>query len=390
MGYNFFIYSANFLPNIGGVEKFTDNLARQLVAMGHSATIVTNNVFGLANHEVLDSGAEVFRLPCHSLFNGRLPLPKHGRKFNNLRDDIYTKPVDYIIINTRFYPHTFIGAQHATAKGIKPIIIDHGSAYLTFGNKAIDPLVKAYEHAITHALKTRYSANFYGVSQASAAWLETFGIKASGVINNSIDADQYLKQASDKNFREQFGENAFIISFTGRLIPEKGIATLIGAAERLSEDATIKFLIAGDGPLMSKLKKSNPGNIHTLGKLESADIAALLRQSDVFCLPTRSEGFSTSLLEAAACYTAPIITNVGGVSEMIPSEDYGVILKTQSCEEVSLAITTLKESPVRLSNIGKNIGKRVRDYFSWQRTADLAIAACKKANSLQAITPKRK
>ena len=132
MGYNFFIYSANFLPNIGGVEKFTDNLARQLIAMGHSATIVTNNVFNSLAHETLESGAEIFRLPCRPFLNGRLPFPRHGQDFNDLIDRIYEKPVDYVVINTRFYPHTFIGAQHAATKGIKPIIIDHGSAYLTF------------------------------------------------------------------------------------------------------------------------------------------------------------------------------------------------------------------------------------------------------------------
>lgn len=380
MGYNFFIYSANFLPNIGGVEKFTDNLARQLVAMGHSATIVTNNVFNSLAHETLESGAEIFRLPCRPFLNGRLPFPRHGQDFNDLIDRIYEKPVDYVVINTRFYPHTFIGAQHAATKGIKPIIIDHGSAYLTFGNKAIDLLVKGYEHMVTIALKARYNSDFYGVSQASAAWLETFGIKASGVINNSIDADRYFNQASDRDFREQFSQSCFIVSFTGRLIPEKGISTLLDAANRLSDDTTIKFLIAGDGPLMSELKKNNPGNIYLLGKLDSKDIAALLRQSDVFCLPTRSEGFSTSLLEAAACYTTPIITNVGGVPEMIPSEKYGIILKSQSSEEVASAITMLKESPKRLNAMSKQIGERVRIFFSWQRTADLLIAACKNAN----------
>ena len=131
---------------------------------------------------------------------------------------------------------------------------------------------------------------------------------------------------------------------------------------------------------MSELKKNNPGNIYLLGKLDSKDIAALLKQSDVFCLPTRSEGFSTSLLEAAACYTTPIITNVGGVPEMIPSEKYGIILKSQSSEEVASAITMLKESPKRLNAMSKQIGERVRIFFSWQRTADLLIAACKNAN----------
>ena len=86
MGYNYFIYSANFLPNIGGVEKFTDTLARQLNALRHSATIVTNNVFNSLAHATLESGAEIFRLPCRPFLNGRLPYPRQGQDFNDIID----------------------------------------------------------------------------------------------------------------------------------------------------------------------------------------------------------------------------------------------------------------------------------------------------------------
>ena len=85
-----FIYSANYLPNIGGVEKYTYNLANQLELLGVHACIVTNNVFNLAEEETLESGATVYRLPCHPLIGGRLPVPKRNTPFKDLLERIYS------------------------------------------------------------------------------------------------------------------------------------------------------------------------------------------------------------------------------------------------------------------------------------------------------------
>ena len=375
-----FIYSANFLPNIGGVEKYTHFLANQLQSMGYNAVIVTNNVFSLESIEETETGAKIYRLPCHPLIGGRFPLPKKNAEFRRLFNEIRRSPTSFIVINTRFYPHTFLGVQHAEAAGIRPIVIDHGSAYLTFGNPAIDVAVKGYEHAITAKLK-RHDLDFYGVSEASVEWLKTFGIEGLGVINNSIDAEEYLAQASERNFKSELGsKDCFLVSFTGRLIPEKGVRNLLEAARLLSDDPQIQIVLAGDGPLKQELTDRNPGNMHLLGRLDGNDIAALLEQSDCFCLPTRSEGFSTSLLESAACYTTPVITNVGGVPEMIPSPDYGVILKSQDPHEIAGAIRQLKADPTHNATLASNIGKRVREEFSWKATAEKIITACERAN----------
>ena len=374
------IYSANYLPSYGGVEQFTRNVARQLAKDRLNVYIVTNNVYGLAEKENAVEGFCIYRLPCHPFINGRLPIPNKNRNFKQLFDEIKALPTDYVVINTRFYPHTFLGVKHAEKAGVRPIVIDHGSAYLTFGNPTIDVAVKAYEHAVTAKLK-RHSVDFYGVSGASVEWLKTFDIEGLGVINNSIDADEYLAQASERDFKEEVANSdCFLVSFTGRLIPEKGVRNLLEAAKLLSNDPQIQFALAGDGPLKNELEQNNPGNMHLLGRLDASDIAALLKQSDCFCLPTRSEGFSTSLLEAAACYTTPVITNVGGVPEMIPSPEYGVILESQKPEEIATAIRDLKSNPARNAKLASNVGERVRKEFSWAATANKIIAACEKAN----------
>lgn len=382
MAYHICLFSAHFLPSIGGVEKYTDNLARTLAEQGHRVTIVTNNTFGLTEHECLTNNVEIYRLPCIPLFNGRLPLPKRAGRFKTLLKELESNIFDFVSINTRFYPHTFIGVRLAEKQGIRPVVIDHGSAYLTFGSSLIDKVVVIYERAITALLK-RHSIDFYGVSQASSDWLKTFGIRSKGVLSNAINAQKFRQSASSRNFRAELRipGSSPVVSFTGRLIPEKGVDKLCAAAALIEQSAhPIHVLIAGAGPLERELRKSLPSNAHLLGKLSSPDIAALLAQSDAFCMPTRSEGFSTSLLEASACGTPAIITNVGGVAEMIPDDTYGVVLPSTEPRAIAQAITTLCNDPDARNAIAHNIRNRTETEFSWQTTATKVLKACQEAN----------
>lgn len=375
------IYSANYLPNIGGIEKFTERLSLQLCSMGHQVTIVTNNVFDLPDIEMLDGNIEIYRLPCYPLIGGRFPIPKKNTRYKELINELFRQPVDGVLVNARFYPHSFTGVKHAERYGIKPVLIDHGSAYLTFDNSLLDTFVIAYEHMMTALLK-RHQIDYYGISRASLRWLRTFRVNGLGVINNSIDADDYLSKASDRPFVEELGidSDSLKVCFTGRLIPEKGISELLGAAELLKGD-NVEFMIAGDGPLRKTVEGRNLGNVHLLGRLSQEDVAALLKQCDVFCLPTRSEGFSTSLLEAAACYCAPVITNVGGVEEMIPSEEYGVVLSSQSSSLIARTVHDLNTDRGKVCDVSKKIGERVRCLFSWEQTASKVVQAFERAGN---------
>lgn len=375
------IFSANYLPNIGGVEKYTQNLAFALEELGKKAIIVTNNCFNLTSYENVSANISIYRLPCYPLFNGRFPLPKKNADYKKLLKQLNEEKINYISINTRFYPHTFTGVKLAEHKGIKPIVVDHGSAYLTFGNKVADVFVRAWEHVVTTLLK-RHDIDFYTVSEAGLHWLTNFNIAGKGVLNNSIDTVSFRKQSSHRNFRDELNltESDFIVSFIGRFIPEKGIIPLAEAAQQLQSNSNIRFLLAGDGPLKNAIKEYRLRNVHLLGKINSNDVAALLETSDCFCLPTRSEGFSTSLLEAAACETTSVITHVGGVDELMPTNEYGIIIDNTSPEIITQAILELYNDPELNKKMAAKIHARVMNEFSWKKTAEKTISACHLAN----------
>lgn len=373
-------FSAQFLPHMGGVENYTVNLSKELLRQG-SRVIVATSANGMSpSCEVVD-GIEVYRLPSFSLLKGRLPITKKNKQYGQMMAELDSIDVDYVIVNTRFYPHSVEGLRYARRKGITPLLIDHGSAYLTLNNAVIDKLIALHEHAITK-VDMRYSPDVYAVSKRGAKWVSTFGISAKGVLNNAIDAQSFRDMSSGRDFVHEYmlDPEGIVVSFTGRLIPEKGIDILLDAAALVNSSSEVEcpiyFFLAGEGPLLQKIEESGLVNVFALGRLTLPDVSALLSQSDVFCLPSRSEGFATSLLECAAWGVAPVITRVGGVDELIPSSEYGCVLDNATPECIANAIIDLADNPEEMRRKGASIQKHVECNFSWSKTAEDLHVAC--------------
>ncbi|WP_182279391.1 glycosyltransferase family 4 protein [Collinsella intestinalis] len=369
------IFSALFPPSMGGVERFTDCLSAELAHEGHSVVVVTNNTHGLDSKEMLHSGVQVVRLPCVNLVDGRYPVPVRNALFYELMNYLNDIEFDGVLVNARFYLHSLLGVQFARRQGLRAVVLDHGSAYLTLGSRVLDRMIKFYEDCITSYLR-RLSVDFYGISAKSAEWLKHFGIVPKGVIGNAIDAASFRGQASNRSYRDELGiaDDALLLSFTGRLVPEKGIDVLLETMGLLHE-YPVELVVAGDGPLLSSIEDAHLSNVHAVGRLEQPDIAALLLESDLFCLPTRSEGFCTSLLESAACGTPFLVTDVGGAKEIAPNEDYGFITDSANASEFASIVNSIIDSQVDLQHMGGLCASRVESTCSWSAVASILLAA---------------
>ena len=370
-GGTYAIFSAQYPPHLGGIEVFTRSVAQALVSRGDRVTVVTNDTEELGAGVDWDEGVEVVRLPCVPLVSGRLPLPIYSGEGRRLRRELDERDFDGVLVNARFYPHSLYGMRLARSKGLRPVVLDHGSAYLSFSNLVLDPIVRFYERRIT-SWGRKFGAAYYGISQKSAEWLETFGIRACGVIPNAIDDAQYRSCASLRNYREELGLNAssFVVAFVGRLIPEKGVSQIIEAS-RVPElrERGVTFVLAGDGPLANVVGAAEGDGLRWVGRLSRGDTAALLSQANVMCLPTRSEGFSTTLLEASACGCPSVITDVGGARELIPDERFGTIVPSQDVEEIVSALVRLFDNPDVLKEQARLCASIVESQYSWDSTA---------------------
>lgn len=362
------LFSALYPPHLGGIERFTESLARELVSMGCRVTVVSNNTENLQSYEIVD-GVSIFRLPCIPALSGRMPFPKLNAEYRKLIKQISAHRYDGVLINTRFYLHSLLGLQVAKRTASKAIVLDHGSSHIAFGNRFLDPIVAAYEHAVTNVIKG-YKPRFYGISAKSAEWLRHFGIQASGVISNSIDSFHYVAQASNREFRQELSlrDSDCLVAFVGRLISAKGVLELIEAVEASDRD-NLYLAIAGDGPLKERVLEFESSRIAYLGRLDSSDVAKLLCDSNVLCLPSRSEGFCTTLLEASACGTASIVTDVGGARELIPNSEYGMIIADANPATISDALCFAADHREDLARMGQKSHLRVQADYSWRSVA---------------------
>lgn len=375
------IFSALYAPSMGGVETYTQNLAAALGAMGCRVVVVTMNTHGAAASEQHGS-VEVVRLPCHSVLGGRYPVPKHNAAYRQVTECLIAAAPDYVVVNTRFYPLSLEGLKFARRLGVTPILVEHGSAHLSMGSAPVNAVVEAVEHAMT-AFDAHQRPVCYAVSKKASAWLAHFGMQSAGELPNAIDADAYAARASQRAFRDELGipADALLVASAGRLVPEKGVMQLAQAAAQLArEGRNVHVVMAGAGPLEGQLTSMDAPNLHLVGKLDRADLAALYQQADVYCLPSRSEGFATTLLESAACGTPAVVTSVGGTDELIPSERFGTIIPSMQPDAIADALRRADDDRGALQAQGRAVAERVREICSWRQTAQRTLEACRKAN----------
>lgn len=137
------------------------------------------------------------------------------------------------------------------------------------------------------------------------------------VVPNGVDTKRY--QPGPSAFKAEVGARR-LVTFMGRLDPEKNVGKLLTAWRELAPPADVQLAIMGDGVLGERLraKFADVPNVHWLGFVaDEARRIDVLRGSDLFVLPSSVEGLSLALLEAMACGAVPVATDVGADGEVI-------------------------------------------------------------------------
>ncbi|WP_270302849.1 glycosyltransferase family 4 protein [Baileyella intestinalis] len=366
------IFSAQFYPHMGGVERYTYKLSVEMVRKGYDVVIVTSGDRGKTYTENFEKGISVVRVSSYQMMNERMPVMKCSRELSQIITNEFQKHgIEFCIVNTRFYLLSVFGMRYARKNNIPLITIEHGSNYLTFNNVILDVAERVYEKTIT-AVGKRYCDDYYAVSEFSLKWLREFGIEGKGVLYNSIDPDDYPERPVPPSIAEKIKpfEGAVKIAFAGRLIEEKGVNSLLQAYKIVREKYNVCLIIMGTGPLERKITESDYPDIIFLGQQNSIDVVNVLRISDIFCLPSRSEGFSTSVLEAALAKCCIVTTKNGGSAELISSDELGLIIDGDSPEYVENALEMTVNNSEYIKSTGENVYRRVINQFAWKKCAD--------------------
>ncbi|MBN9590196.1 MAG: glycosyl transferase family 1 [Alphaproteobacteria bacterium 64-11] len=190
------------------------------------------------------------------------------------------------------------------------------------------------------------------------------------VLRNGVDLDRFSPAGAPPR-----NERVALLS-VGSLIPRKGHELVIGALPGLAD---CDLTIAGSGPLRAELEAlahrlGVAGRVRFLGEVPHADLPGLYQAADMLVLASQREGWANVLLEAMACGTPVVATNVNGSAEAVCSPAAGLLAGERSIAGIRDAILALSRAMPPRDDTRRHACR-----FSWFETAranrDLLIAA---------------
>ncbi|AFY32691.1 glycosyltransferase family 4 protein [Calothrix sp. PCC 7507] len=153
--------------------------------------------------------------------------------------------------------------------------------------------------------------------------------------------------------------------FLGRIGERKGAFDLIRAFANLSpeERRRTELTLAGDGEVEQARDLVKTLNLQDViripGWINTQERDQLLRQSDVFILPSYNEGLPVAMLEAMAWELPVITTPVGGIPEIVTHQKHGILVNPGNIEQITKAMQILiKDESLRLA-MGKSARQQV-------------------------------
>lgn len=361
------IFAAHYLPHLGGIERYVYNMSEKLVEQGQEVVIVSSKVGDLSRYEVIN-GIPVYRVSCYELLEGRYPIIKYDSETRKVFRILESKKFDRVIVNARFYMHSISAAIFARKNHIPCLILEHGTSHLTVHNKMWDFIGGIYEHCHTKILKWICN-NFYGTCEACNEWLTHFHIKSKGTIYNAINMEEVtesLKKDGDYRSKYKIPADAMVITFTGRLLKEKGLLSLMSAVEEINQtNHKVYLFIAGKGDLDEEVQKRKSEYIIPVGQLAHEEVFRLLKESNIYCLPSVSEAFCGGVLEAVACKCYIITTEKGGTKELISGKELGTIIKQNDADTVRRAIEEVVEHWDECEKAIERAYKKLSENYTW-------------------------
>jgi len=183
-----------------------------------------------------------------------------------------------------------------------------------------------------------------------------FGVKAEiSVIPNGIDTSKFDFFIDKEAIKEKFcGQSSTkMILFLGRLVYQKGVNVLMGAMpmilflySRVKRD--VKLVIVGEGPMRKQLEKDAnyldvPKNVVFTGYLDDYTVRSLLKAADVVVVPSLYEPFGIVALEAMAAKTPVVVSDIGGLSEIINTEE-SVKVPPDTSESLAKSIVKIQSN----------------------------------------------
>lgn len=181
-------------------------------------------------------------------------------------------------------------------------------------------------------------------------------VPCSGILYENYRIKRY-------DFKERHNIKDKMILFVGQFRKRKGVEYLLNAFKNILEyyPHTTLVLIGYTKNHYLKMHTKNLKNILVFGYLNEDDKIAAYQSADVFCLPTLYEGFGLVFLEAMACNTPIVTTNIAGISELVEHGKDGILVKPKNTRAITNAVLKIFEG-----KYGLNSHKKASEY-DWKK-----------------------
>ena len=282
-------------PHQGGVEIFVQNLSQFLAGKGNNVHVFTTNEPKGKNYQTVKK-INVHRYAYKKRFNE--PIYDFAGDLKKFKPDV---------VHCHYpNPHGYSIAYRYSQKENVPLIVTYharasSSWLISFLSKIFDKL--HFYRTVKNANKLVYSHGDIGPK-----------LKNSIVIPTGVDTKKFKKQKVMKDIDVIWG--------AGRLTKLKRIGWILRAVAKI--DRNIIVFIVGPGPEMQNLRKLTIElklkNVKFLGATPNEKMPRYYSRSRLMVLPSKSEGMPISVLEALACQTPVLASDVGGLSDVIAKE----------------------------------------------------------------------
>jgi glycosyltransferase involved in cell wall biosynthesis len=212
------------------------------------------------------------------------------------------------------------------------------------------------------------------------------------VLRNGVDLDRF-KRVDTHDLRARMGLSAGhgpLLLSVGHLIERKGHHLVIEAlAALLPQHPEARLVIVGEGVERARLEAlaqqlGVADRVTLTGSLPQTELPHWYSAADVLVLASSREGWANVLLEAMACGTPVVATNIWGTPEVVVSAEAGVLVDERSGVALANGVRRLMSDRPDPATV-----RRYAEAFSWDATSRAQLALFQRLASCAPVRPAR-
>jgi glycosyltransferase involved in cell wall biosynthesis len=197
------------------------------------------------------------------------------------------------------------------------------------------------------------------------------------MVPNGVNHEVYSGYQKEDltQFRSKFAlPEESIVLFVGRLVYEKGVHVVVNAAPRVLDKVNAKFIIVGNGYMKDQLSNLAQGmglahKVMLTGFVDDETLRKLQVCADVSVVPSLFEPFGIVALEAMAAKSPVVVSDTGGLSEIVEHDVNGVKVYAGNPDSLAWGITRVLTDKGYADWIRTNAYKKVQEKYDWDSIA---------------------